>query len=100
MNCLTGEGIKLDDVFTDPFGTSSMDILKYMIQHPGEAFDVTPFIRKGCKTPIPVIQEAVEKAASIDLSALSKLRVALDRMVRTIGNASPVKQASCEYMEP
>jgi transposase len=100
LNCLTGEGIKLDDVFTDPFGTSSMDILEYMIQHPGEAFDVTPFIRKGCKTPIPIIQEAVEKAASIDLSALSKLRVALDRMEETVGHEMTLKEDISEKMKP
>lgn len=43
-NCLTVSNPKLDDVFTDIFGKSSRSITEHILQHPGEAFDVTPFV--------------------------------------------------------
>ena len=64
LNCLTVSNLKLDDVFSDVFGKSASAITNYIIDHPGEAFDVTPFIDKRCKTPIPEIQAAVDGAIS------------------------------------
>ena len=34
------------------------------IYHPGETFDVAPFVDGRCKTPIPEIQAAVDGAIS------------------------------------
>lgn len=59
-NSLTVCNFKLDDVFTDVFGKSSSSIIAQLLEHPGEQFDVTPFVKKGCKATIPDIQAAVD----------------------------------------
>ena len=64
LNCLTVSNLKLDDVFTDVFGTSSRSIINYILEHPGQNFDVTPFVDKRCKKPIEEIQAAVDGAIS------------------------------------
>lgn len=100
LNCLTGEGIKLDVVFSDVFGKTSRSIIDYMLNHPGEKFNVAPFIGKRCKTPIPVIQEAVAKASSVDISSLSKLKVAFSRLDRIVKDEAVLKQDVAERMKP
>ena len=50
-NCLTMSNLKLDDVFSDMFGKSSRSIIGYILEHPGETFDVTPFVDRRCKHP-------------------------------------------------
>jgi hypothetical protein len=72
QNCLTVSNIKLDDVFSDVFGKSSMSITKYILDHPGESFDVTPFVDGRCKKTIEEIQDAVD--GSISLEQAAKLR--------------------------
>jgi len=72
QNCLTVSNMKLDDVFSDVFGKSSMSITKYILDHPGEQFDVTPFVDRRCKTPIDEIQAAVDGSVSQEQAA--KLR--------------------------
>ena len=64
QNCLTVSNLKLDDVFSDVFGKSAMSITRHILEHPGEQFDVTPFIHKGCKAPIEEIQAAVDGSVS------------------------------------
>lgn len=44
QNCLTVSNLKLDDVFSDVFGKSSRSITEQILAHPGETFDVTPFV--------------------------------------------------------
>lgn len=34
----------VDDIFSDIFGKSSRSITEQVLQHPGETFDVTPFV--------------------------------------------------------
>ena len=72
QNCLTVSNLKLDDVFSDLFGKSSSSIINYILDHPGEKFDVAPFVQKGCKTPIEEIQAAVD--CSISPEQAAKLR--------------------------
>jgi len=60
QNCLTVSNIKLDDVFSDVFGKSATAITSYLLEHPGEAFDVAPFVDPRCKTPIKDVQAAVD----------------------------------------
>lgn len=60
QNCLTVSNFKLDDVFSNVFGKSATAITTYLLEHPGEKFDVAPFVDKRCKTPIEKIQLAVE----------------------------------------
>ena len=62
QNCLTVSNLKLDNVFDDVFGKSSNAIIKHILEHPNEPFDVAPFIHKRCKTPIDEIQAAVDDA--------------------------------------
>jgi len=60
QNCLTWGNFKLDSVFSNVFGKSASAITDYMLEHPGEKFDVAPFVDRRCKTPIDQIQEAVD----------------------------------------
>ena len=78
QNCLTVSNLKLDDVFSDVFGKSSRSITEYILAHPGETFDVTPFVDKRCKTPIEEIQDAVDGAVSPEQAI--KLRQCLDHI--------------------
>jgi len=64
QNCLTVSNLKLDDVFSDVFGKSARSITNYILEHPGEQFDVTLFVHKGCKHPIEEIQAAVDGSVS------------------------------------
>jgi hypothetical protein len=77
-NCLTVSNLKLDDVFADIFGKSARSITEYILAHPGEQFDVTPFIDKRCKTPIDMIQDAVDGAISPEQAV--KLRECLNHI--------------------
>ena len=78
QNCLTVSNLKLDDVFSDVFGKSARSITEYILNHPGETFDVTPFVDRRCKTPIPEIQAAVD--GFISESQTVKLRQCLDHI--------------------
>jgi len=60
QNCLTVSNFKLDSVFSNVFGKSASAIVSHMLDHPGERFDVTPFVDGRCKTPIDQIQAAVD----------------------------------------
>ena len=64
QNCLTVSNLKLDDVFSDVFGKSARSIANYILEHPGETFDVSPFVAPRCKTPVSEIQAAVDGAIS------------------------------------
>lgn len=48
------------------------------MQHPGEKFDVAPFVHRLCKTPIEEIQAAVDGAISKEQAV--KLRQCLDHI--------------------
>jgi len=72
LNCLTVSNLKLDDVFTDVFGKSSMSITKHILNHPGEQFNVAPFVDPRCKQPMEEIQAAVDGSISPEQAA--KLR--------------------------
>ena len=78
QNCLTVSNLKLDDVFSDVFGKSSRSITEFMLAHPGETFDVTPFVDRRCKTPIEEIQAAVDGAISPEQAV--KLRQRLNHI--------------------
>lgn len=77
-NCLTVSNLKLDDVFSDIFGKSSHSITEQILQHPGEFFDVAPFVDGRCKTPIEEIQSAVDGAVSPEQAL--KLRQCLEHI--------------------
>ena len=77
-NCLTVSNLKMDNVFSDIFGKSSRYITEQILQHPGEIFDVAPFVDSRCKTPIEEIQAAVDGAISTEQAV--KLRQCLDHI--------------------
>ena len=89
-NCLTVSNIKLDDVFTNIFGKSSRSITEHILQHPGEKFDVTPFLRKNCKSSVEGIQAAVDGAISKEQAV--KLRQCLDHIDELNKHISEVEQ--------
>jgi transposase len=64
QNCLTVSNFKLDSVFSNVFGKSASAIVSHMLEHPGEVFDVAPFVDGRCKTPIAQIQAAVDGSFS------------------------------------
>lgn len=78
QNCLTISNLKLDDVFSDVFGKSARSITEYILTHPGEYFDVAPFVDGRCKQPIEEIQAAVDGAISKEQA--TKLRECLDHI--------------------
>jgi hypothetical protein len=78
QNCLTVSNLKLDDVFSDLFGKSARSITSYMLNHPGESFDVAPFVDGRCKHPIEEIQAAFD--GSISPEQASKLREVLQHI--------------------
>jgi len=73
QNCLTVSGFKLDDVFSDVFGKSASAIIQQLLDHPGQDFDLKPFIDGRCKTPIEQIKLAVDGRFSPEQNA--KLRI-------------------------
>ena len=89
-NCLTVSNLKLDDVFSDIFGKSSLSITEYMLAHPGEKFDVTPFVNGRCKTPVEEIQAAVDGAISDGQAA--KLRECLDHISQLEKHKEKIEQ--------
>jgi len=92
QNCLTVSNFKLDDVFSNVFGKSAIAITDQLLIHMGEPFDVTPYVSKRCKTPIDVIQTAVdgvfspEQAAKLKIirrhiDSIIELKTALEEMI-------------------
>ena len=90
QNCLTVSNLKLDDVFSDVFGKSSRSITEHILQHPGEKFDIAPFVDSRCKTPITEIQAAVDGAISKE--QVVKLRQCLDHIDELNKHISEVEQ--------
>jgi transposase len=97
-NCLTVSNLKLDDVFSDIFGKSSRSITSYILDHPGETFDVTPFVHGRCKTPIAEIQAAVDGAVSPELAA--KLRQCLTHIDELEAHRNEIEHEILLLAEP
>lgn len=95
QNCLTASNFKLDSVFSNVFGKSSSAILEYMLEHPGESFDVAPFVHHRCKSPIEDIQAAVDgafnpfqaeklKVIREHMGNLDRLKMLLESLILTL----------------
>lgn len=98
LNCLTVSNLKLDDVFSDVFGKSSRSIIGQILEHPGETFDVTPFVDKRCKHPIEEIQAAVDGAICPEQAA--KLKICLDFMDEQEKRISELDKEITRLAEP
>lgn len=97
-NCLTVSNLKLDDVFSDVFGKSSRSITNYMLEHPGETFDVAPFVDGRCKTPLSEIQAAVDGAISPEQAV--KLRQCLTHIDELEAHRKEIEQEILLLAEP
>jgi transposase len=64
QNCLTISNLKLDDVFSNVSGKSASAIISYMLEHPGEEFDPTPFIHHRCKATPEDVKAAIDGSFS------------------------------------
>ena len=98
LNCLTVSNLKLDDVFSDVFGKSSRSIIGYILEHPGETFDVAPFIDRRCKHSIAEIQAAVDGAVSREQAA--KLRECLLHIDELEAHKKNVEREILRLTEP
>ena len=98
LNCLTVSNLKLDDVFSDVFGRSSRSIISYILEHPGETFDVAPFIDRRCKHPVEEIQAAVDGAISREQAA--KLKECLQHIDEIGAHKKNVEQEILRLAEP
>ncbi len=98
QNCLTVSNLKLDDVFSDVFGKSSTSIIRHILDHPGETFDVAPFVDRRCKTPIEEIQAAVDGAVSPEQAA--KLRECLSHIQELETHRKNIEQEIFQLVEP
>lgn len=98
QNCLTVSNLKLDDVFSDVFGKSSRSITEQILSHPGETFDVTPFVDGRCKTPIEEIQTAIDGAISPEQAI--KLRQCLDHIDELVKHKEEIEREIIRVSEP
>jgi len=98
LNCLTVSNMKLDDVFSDVFGKSARSITEYILSHPGEKFNVAPFVDKRCKTPIDVIQDAVDGAISPEQAV--KLRECLNHIDELIAHRNHIEKEILDLVKP
>ena len=98
QNCLTVSNLKLDDVFSDVFGKSALSITKYILEHPGEQFDVAPFVDKRCKSPIEEIQAAVDGSVSQEQAA--KLREILGHIDELEAHKQNIEAEILRLAEP
>lgn len=98
QNFLTVSNLKLDDVFSDVFGKSSRSIINYILDHPGETFDVTPFVDGRCKTPVFEIQAAVD--GSISPKQAVKLRQCLTHIDEFEAHRRKIEQEILLLAEP
>ena len=98
QNCLTVSNLKLDDVFSDVFGKSARSITEQILSHPGEKFDVAPFIDKHCKHHIDEIQAAVD--GSICAEQVAKLRVVLHHIDQIQAHKLTIESEILRLTEP
>ena len=98
QNCLTVSNLKLDDVFSDVFGKSARSITNYLLDHPGETFDVSPFVDYRCKTPVSEIQAAVDGAISSEQAV--KLRQCLAHIDELEAHRKEIESEILRIAEP
>lgn len=98
QNCLTVSNLKLDDVFSDVFEKSARSITNYILEHPGETFDVSPFVDPRCKTPVSEIQAAVDGAISPEQAV--KLRQCLAHIDELEAHRKEIESEILQIAEP
>jgi transposase len=74
-----------------------MSITKYILDHPGESFDVAQFVDRRCKTPIDVIQNAVDGAVCPEQAV--KLRACLAHIEQLEAHKTAIEQEILEIVK-
>ena len=97
-NCLTVSNLKLDDVFSDVFGKSARSITEYILAHPGEKFDVAPFLDKHCKHSAEEIQTAIDGKISKEQAV--KLREIMSHMDELNKHKASIEAEILELAKP
>lgn len=98
QNYLIVSNLKLDDVFSDVFGKSARSITQYILDHPGESFNVAPFVDRRCKAPLEEIQAAVDGAVSPEQTV--KLRQCLAHIDELEAHRKEIEQEILLIAEP
>jgi len=98
LNCLTVSNLKLDDVFSDVFGKSSRSIIQFILDHPGETFDVAPFVHFRCKHPVEEIQAAVDGAVSHEQA--TKLKECIKHIDELNDHKANIEKEILQLAEP
>lgn len=98
LNCLTVSNLKLDDVFSNVFGKSSRSIVQHILEHPGEQFDVAPFLDRHCKHSVEDVQAAVDGAISREQAA--KLRECLLHIDQLNGHRETIETEILHLAQP
>ncbi len=98
LNCLTVSNLKLDDVFSDVCGKYSRSIISYILEHPGETFDVTPFVDRRCKHSIEEIQAAVDGAISREQA--TKLKECLQHIDELNAHKGNIEKEILRLVQP
>lgn len=98
LNCLTVSNLKLDDVFSNVFGKSSRSIVQHILEHPGEQFDVAPFLDRRCKHSVEDVQAAVDGAMSREQAA--KLRECLLHIDQLNGHRETIETEILRLAQP
>lgn len=98
QNCLTISNLHLDDVFSDVFGKSSRSIIQCIWEHPGERFDVAPFLDWRCKHSVDEVQAAVDGAISYEQAA--RLKECLTRIDQLNEHRENIEAEILHFAEP
>ena len=80
------------------WGNHQRSITEYILQHPGETFNVTPFVDRRCKTPIEEIQAAVDGAICPEQAI--KLRQCLDHIDELEKHKEGIEREILSLSEP
>lgn len=83
---------------TNVFGKSARSIANYILEHPGETFDVSPFVDPRCKTPVSEIQAAVDGTISPEQTV--KLRQCLVHIVELEAHRKEIESEILQIAEP
>jgi len=78
QNCLTMCSFKLDDVFSDVFGTSATRVLDRVLELGHSNFDVAPLLHKRCKATVEQVRAALD--GELSLAQAEKLKLIRQHM--------------------
>ena len=83
---------------TEVFGKSSRSIVQHILEHPGEQFDVAPFLDRRCKHSVEDVQAAVDGAISREQAA--KLRECLLHIDQLNGHRETIETEILRLAQP